>query len=260
MTNQILLHVLGYVWTFFGAYWMSFSVLTYDPAARDHKIRAWKFTFLIVIFAGLFSARNALPPALVMVLAIAWTALGLYWGAPSKGPQSGEFKWYRALRLVILASVFALLFWKATAVGLLARRFVPDISVLGWIGFSAAILGLVVTSWSRIALGRYWSDKVIVQSEHRLIRGGPYACMRHPLYSGVLLAVLGTALVLGEVRGLVSFAVLLINYIIKARREERILAERFGREFNAHLARTGFLLPRLRRAELTPGDRETSVP
>ena len=52
---------------------------------------------------------------------------------------------------------------------------------------------------------------------------------------------------LGEVRGLVSFAVLLINYMIKAKREERILGERFGTEFNAHVARTGFLLPRLRR-------------
>jgi protein-S-isoprenylcysteine O-methyltransferase Ste14 len=259
MTNEALLHVLSYVWTFFGAYWMSFSVITYDPSALDRKIRAWKFTFLIAIFAVLFGGRNVIPPALILVLAIAWTALGLYWGAPSKGPQSGEFKWYRPLRLVILACVFALLFWKATAVGFLGKRFVPNLPALGWIGFIAAILGILVTSWSRIALGRYWSDKVIVQSEHRLIRSGPYACMRHPLYSGVLLAVLGTALVLGEVRGLVSFAVLLINYIIKARREERILAERFGPEFNAHLARTGFLLPRLRRAELTPGDRETSV-
>ncbi len=246
MTNEALLHILGYVWTFFGAYWMSFSVLTYDPAAPDRKTRAWKFTFLIVIFAGLFSARNVLPPALIIVLAIVWTALGLYWGAPSKGPQSGEFKWYRALRLLILASVFALLFWKATAVGFLGKRFIPDISALGWIGFVAAILGLAVTSWSRIALGRYWSDKVIVQAEHQLIRTGPYSRMRHPLYSGVLLAVLGTALVLGELRGLISFAVLLLNYAIKARREERILAERFGADFQLHLRHTGFLLPRVR--------------
>ena len=70
--------------------------------------------------------------------------------------------------------------------------------------------------------------------------------MRHPLYSGVLLAVLGTALVLGEWRGLLSFAVLLINYAIKAKREERILVERFGEDFGVHVERTGFLLPRIR--------------
>ena len=248
MTNRALLHILGYIWTFFGAYWMSFSVMTYDPSAPDRKSRAWKFTFLIAIFAGLFGARNVIPPALILVLAIAWTALGLYWGAPSRGPQSGEFKWYRPLRLVILACVFALLFWQATAVGFLGKRFVPDLPALGGIGFIAAILGMLVTSWSRIALGRYWSDKVILQTEHQLIRTGPYSCMRHPLYSGVLLAVLGTALVLGEVRGLLSFVILLVNYAIKAEREERILAERFGAEFNRHVARTGFLLPRLRRS------------
>ena len=247
MTNQALLHILGYVWTFFGAYWMSFSVLTLDPGAKDRKIRAWKFTFLVGIFAALFTARNVLSPVLILVLAVAWTALGLYWGAPGKGPHSGEFKWYRPLRLVILASVFALLFWKATAVGLLGKRFVPDVPVLGLIGFVGAILGMGVTSWSRSALGRYWSDKVIVQAEHQLIRTGPYSYMRHPLYSGVLLAVLGTAVVLGEIRGLVSFTVLLINYMIKARREERILAERFGAEFTSHIERTGFLLPKLRR-------------
>jgi protein-S-isoprenylcysteine O-methyltransferase Ste14 len=247
MSNEALLHILGYIWTLFGAYWMSFSVLTLGPGARDRKIRVWKFTFLVAIFAALFTARRVLPPAVILVFAVGWTALGLYWGAPGKGPQSGEFKWYRPLRLVILATVFALLFWKATAVGLLGKRFVPDTPVLGWIGFVAAILGIAVTSWSRIALGRFWSDKVILQTEHQLIRTGPYSCIRHPLYSGVLLALLGTAVVLGEIRGLVSFAVLLINYIIKAKREERILAERFGAEFNKHIERTGFLLPKLRR-------------
>jgi protein-S-isoprenylcysteine O-methyltransferase Ste14 len=82
------------------------------------------------------------------------------------------------------------------------------------------LCGMGVGSWSRIALGKYWSDKVILQTEHQLIRNGPYSRMRHPLYSGVLLAVLGTALVLGQVRGLVSFVVLLVNYAIKAKREE----------------------------------------
>lgn len=246
MTNQALLHILGYVWTSFGAYWMSFSVLKYERGAIDRGARRWKFACLAVAFIALFVGRHAIPPALILVLAIAWTALGLYWGAPSKGPQSGEFKWYRPLRLAVLASVFALLFWKATAVGFLGKRSLPDALVLGWAGFVAALLGMLVTSWSRIALGRYWTDKVIVQEEHQLIRTGPYSCMRHPLYSGVLLAVLGTAVVLGEIRGLLSFVILLVNYTIKAKREERILAERFGTEFKTHVARTGFLLPRFR--------------
>lgn len=246
MTNEALLHILGYVWAFFGAYWISFNLLKKTPAEPSGASRQWRFAFLAIAFVALFAGRHRIPPALLLVLAVAWAGLGLLWAAPAKGPQSAEFKWYRPLRLLVLAAVFSLLFWKATAVGVLGKRFAPELPALGIVGFVATLCGLCTASWSRIVLGRYWSDKVILQTEHRLIRTGPYACMRHPLYSGVLLAVLGTALVLGEVRGLVSFAVLLINYAIKAKREERILAERFGAEFNTHVAQTGFLLPRFR--------------
>lgn len=248
MTNEALLKILEYVWTFFGACWMSFNVLKHDPAEGDSSARRRKFGFLAVSFAALFAGRRVIPPGLILILAIAWTALGLSWGAPARAAQSGEFKWYRLLRLVVLAAVFALLFWRATAIGFLGRRLLPDRLALGLMGFIAAIAGMLVTSWSRTVLGRYWSDKVIVQTEHKLVRCGPYARMRHPLYTGVLLAVLGTALVVGEVRAILSFAILLANYTIKARKEERILAERFGPEYSAHLRSTGFLLPRLRRS------------
>ncbi len=246
MSNADLLRILGYVWTAFGAYWMSFNVLKHDPGVPIGNSRRLQFAFLAITFVALFAGRHKIPPALILVLAIAWTALGLYWGAPGKAAQSGEFKWYRPLRRLVLAGGFALLFWNATAIGILGKRFVPDVPVLGIMGFTAAVCGMFVSSWARIVLGRYWSDKVILQTEHQLIRNGPYSCMRHPLYSGVLLAVLGTALVLGEWRGLLSFAVLLVNYAIKAKREEGILAERFGPEFQQHREHTGFLLPRFR--------------
>jgi protein-S-isoprenylcysteine O-methyltransferase Ste14 len=246
MNNQTLLHILGYVWAFFGAYWMSFNLLKKNPADSSGNSRQWRFAFLAITFITLFVGRHRIPPLLLLIFAVVWAGLGLLWAAPAKGPQSAEFKWYRPIRLLVLAAVFALLFWKATAIGVLGRRFVPDISATGIAGFIAAVCGMAIASWSRIALGRYWSDKVILQTEHRLIRNGPYAIMRHPLYSGVLLAVLGTALVLGEIRGLISFVVLLVNYAIKAKREERILAQRFGPDFDTHVRSTGFLLPRFR--------------
>jgi protein-S-isoprenylcysteine O-methyltransferase Ste14 len=244
MNNADLLRWLGYVWTAFGAYWMSFNVLKKE--IDDPGSRRWHFAFLALTFIALFAGRHKIPPALILILAIAWTALGLYWGAPSKAAQSGEFKWYRPLRLLVLAGVFALLFWNATAIGVLAKRFVPDTPALGLLGFVAATVGMFVSSWARLALGRFWSDKVILQSEHRLVRTGPYSRMRHPLYSGVLLGVLGTALVVGQWRGLLAFALLLANYTVKAKKEERILAEQFRDEFDQHRRSAGFLLPRFR--------------
>jgi protein-S-isoprenylcysteine O-methyltransferase Ste14 len=196
--------------------------------------------------ALLFLGRNKISPALLLVLGLAWAAAALYWTAPVEAAQSGEFKWYRPLRLVVLAATFALLFWDATGVGSLGRRFLPATLVVGLVGFALALGGMAITLWARFVLGQFWSDRVIVQPDHRLIRIGPYAHMRHPIYSGVLLGVLGTALVLGEWRGLLAFALLLTNYAIKAKREERILADRFRDQFQEHVTHAGFLLPRLR--------------
>ena len=248
MSNAQLVHVLGYIWAFFGAYWMGIAVLRRELDGEQKSSRVRHFAFLAATFTALFVGRHRIPPALLLIFGLAWALLGTRWGSPGTAALSAEFKWYRPLRLLILAAVFSLLFWNATSVGVLGKRFIPDIPALGIVGFFATSCGMGVALWSRIVLGRYWSDKVILQTEHRLIRGGPYSCMRHPLYSGVLLAVVGTALVVGEWRGLVSFAVLLANYAIKAKREERILAERFGADFAVHAARTGFLLPRIRRA------------
>jgi protein-S-isoprenylcysteine O-methyltransferase Ste14 len=188
------------------------------------------------------------------LLAYLWAAFGVYWigtavlkrsgSNRAEKPQSRELRFYRPLRLFILVVTFSLLFWQRIAVGLLGRRFAPVSSALATAGFAAALIGLAVALWARVRLGQYWSDRVVLQDGHRLVRSGPYAYMRHPIYSGVLLGVAGAALVLGEVRGIVAFVVLLVNYSIKAKREEKILGCEFGEEFELHRKQTGFLLPK----------------
>jgi|SRR5450432_2544474 protein-S-isoprenylcysteine O-methyltransferase Ste14 len=183
-----------------------------------------------------------------------WSAFGLYWfaaAARGRSPsgsahQTGEPHFFRVVRLSILAATFALLFWHRSAIGFLGRRFIPDFPALDYAGFIAILIGLGIATWARIHLGRNWSDKVVIQAGHQLIRTGPYTRLRHPIYSGVLLGVLGTAVVLGEWRGVVAFVLLLTNYAIKARKEDRVLRESFGEEFEEHKRRAGFLLPRLR--------------
>jgi protein-S-isoprenylcysteine O-methyltransferase Ste14 len=188
------------------------------------------------------------------LLAYLWAAFGLYWigtavlkrstSKRAESPQSRESRFYRPLRLLILALTFSLLFWQRTAVGFLGTRFTSSSSAVSATGFVAALIGLAVALWARVRLGQYWSDKVVLQEGHRLVRSGPYAYMRHPIYSGVLLGVAGTALVLGEVRGIVAFVTLLVNYSIKAKREETILEHAFEEEFKLHRKQAGFLLPK----------------
>jgi protein-S-isoprenylcysteine O-methyltransferase Ste14 len=191
---------------------------------------------------------------LLTILGYVWAAFGVYWmivagrvKSPAAGsPKTGEPHFFRVVRLSILAATFALLFWQRLAIGFLGHRVVPDLSAFACAGFAITLVGLAVATWARIHLGSNWSDKVVVQADHQLIRTGPYAHMRHPIYSGVLLGVVGTALVVGEWRGAVAFLLLLANYTVKARKEDWILADHFGEGFTLHARDAGFLLPKFR--------------
>ena len=191
-------------------------------------------------------------PQLLKASALAWTIFGGYWllsavagRKPSAAPARSEPQIYRPLRISLLAFAFVLLFWNRMSIGFLASRFVPEGNAFAIGGFLIFLTGLAMAIWARLHLGQYWSDKVMLQAGHRLVRSGPYAHMRHPIYSGVLLGIAGTALVLGEWRGLLSFLLMLANYSIKARREDTILRAQFGAEFDDYKRRAGFLLPRL---------------
>ena len=95
-------------------------------------------------------------------------------------------------------------------------------------------------------LGRNWSGTVTVKENHELIRSGPYAIVRHPIYTGLLLAVLGTAIVFGEWRGLLAFCFLTIALLLKLQREERFMEESFPDTYPSYRAQVPALIPLFR--------------
>jgi protein-S-isoprenylcysteine O-methyltransferase Ste14 len=99
--------------------------------------------------------------------------------------------------------------------------------------------------WARVTLGRNWSGQIQIKSDHQLISAGPYRFVRHPIYTGILGGIFGTAFAIGEVRGAIAFVLILIGFANKARMEEAFLARQFGASFEQHVKRTGFFLPRL---------------
>jgi protein-S-isoprenylcysteine O-methyltransferase Ste14 len=151
--------------------------------------------------------------------------------------------WSRALTLAVGAIPYYLLFTNKLRYGPLAWRFVPSEPWVLVAGVVLTYLGIALAVWARIVLGKNWSAMVTIKAGHQLVRTGPYSTVRHPIYSGLLLAVMGTALVAGEVRGLVAEAIGFTAWLVKSRTEERFLMEEFGTEYEEYRRQTRALVP-----------------
>jgi protein-S-isoprenylcysteine O-methyltransferase Ste14 len=179
---------------------------------------------------------------------IPWYVFMIYWGVSAfrvKATQAMEPLAARLYTMGAIAAVFFLLFSDRFSSGRLAHRFLPPAQ---WLDLAAIVFtyaGIGLAIWARWNLGQNWSARVTVKVDHELIRSGPYARLRHPIYSGLLLAVIGIALMIGEVRGLVAVAVIAVVHSLKAKREEALMLATFGDKYRDYSREAGFLLPRI---------------
>jgi protein-S-isoprenylcysteine O-methyltransferase Ste14 len=100
-------------------------------------------------------------------------------------------------------------------------------SGLAVVAAAVTAAGLSIALWARAVLGGNWSGAVVLKEQHELIDRGPYAFVRHPIYTGVLLMALGTVTFWGTREGVILFAIVVAGLIVKARREERLLTTHF---------------------------------
>jgi protein-S-isoprenylcysteine O-methyltransferase Ste14 len=103
--------------------------------------------------------------------------------------------------------------------------------------------GLCLTVWARIHLGKYWSATITLKQGHQVIQTGPYARVRHPIYSGLLLALSGTAIWIGTFQSFLGFGLLFVSFIRKSTLEERWLREHLGGEYGRYQHRVKALIP-----------------
>jgi len=125
----------------------------------------------------------------------------------------------------------------------LGWRILPNTKSLFFIGAAILMAGFLLAMWARFHLRRYWSASITLKEGHQLIRTGPYALVRHPIYTGVLLGALGTAIALGQVRGFMAVFLIAIAYWFKSAREEKMLLQEFGEEYTRYRQAVGALLP-----------------
>ena len=126
---------------------------------------------------------------------------------------------------------------------LLREQFVPHTTLVYSLGLALAVSGAALAILSRMLLGRNWSATVQLKQEHELITTGPYRLVRHPIYTGLLLLFLGNAVMVGDWRGLLAVAIVLVSFWRKLRLEETWLTEHFGESYRLYQARTKALIP-----------------
>jgi protein-S-isoprenylcysteine O-methyltransferase Ste14 len=117
-----------------------------------------------------------------------------------------------------------------------------------WIQVLAVLItaaGIGFAIWARVYIGGNWSSAVTVKVGHQLIQTGPYRWVRHPIYSGMILGLLGTAMARRELGGLVAVALFYIGFKIKSIIEEQVMVGTFGAQYDEYRRSTGAIIPRL---------------
>jgi protein-S-isoprenylcysteine O-methyltransferase Ste14 len=190
-------------------------------------------------------------PTLWKMALIPWYVFAGYWLITAfrvKRTKAREKSLDRLITVVVVVAAYELLFSRGLRMGPLGWRFLPEEQWIIYFGIALTCLGTAIAIWARYCLGEYWSARVTLKEGHQLIRTGPYEFVRHPIYTGMLVACVGTAVVVGEWRGILAIALLMAAHSRKAIREERLLTSEFGDEYTAYRKNTGFLLPRIGRA------------
>lgn len=187
---------------------------------------------------------NINPRGAIEAAWLVFFAFWIVWSFGAKRIAKGEGAAGAARRVLTVAVAWLLLNTNDPRLGVLASRFRPSSSWVGWLGAAVTFVGVLFAIWARIHLGRYWSATVALKNEHKLIQSGPYARIRHPIYTGIIVAIAGSAATIGTNAALLALGIIGMSLWFKARKEEALLAGEFGSAFEEHRRHTGFFLPR----------------
>jgi protein-S-isoprenylcysteine O-methyltransferase Ste14 len=175
-----------------------------------------------------------------------WLGLAAFWvitAISAKRSLRRQSSAARLYHLLFMTAVFSLLFRQDLRIGLLRLRIVPASPQAAYIGLALTSLGAAFAIWARSTLGGNWSASVTVKENHSLVHYGPYRFVRHPIYAGGLLAMLGTAVVYGEAGCFVAVALAFVGWWLKARIEEEFMTQQFGEDYRRYQKDVKQLIP-----------------
>lgn len=182
------------------------------------------------------------------IIRASWAVLAVFWVVTARGvkrPSRTVTHFSRFVRytlpLIVAIGLIGPGRWFGETV--LYWRLLPDVAWTAYTGAVIVVAGAALAIWARLLLGRNWSVAPQLKNEHELIESGPYAWVRHPIYTGLLLMFLGTAVAIGELRGWLALIIVGVSFWFKLRFEERWLTEHFGASYRDYMQRTRALIP-----------------
>jgi protein-S-isoprenylcysteine O-methyltransferase Ste14 len=177
--------------------------------------------------------------AVELVFAGVWAAFWLYWIAAAFSTKRGHHPWSRELRVrALLVAVVIVL----ARFGVFRGHGLHSDPLRAALGLVLFVLGLGFAVWARVHIGRNWGTPMTQKEEPELVTSGPYRLVRHPIYSGILLALVGTAIGLSWF-WLAAFGLAGIYFVYSATVEERYLCEQFPDSYPAYRRSTTMLVP-----------------
>jgi protein-S-isoprenylcysteine O-methyltransferase Ste14 len=177
--------------------------------------------------------------AVQLALAAAWGAFWLYWLVAAFSMKRGRVPWAREVGIRAVIAVVVILLIR---LGAFRNHSVTTDPWRAGLGLLLLTVGLGCAIWARMTIGRNWGTPMTQKDEPELVTSGPYHLVRHPIYSGILLAGVGSAVALSWL-WLTVVALAAIYFLYSANVEERYLTERFPDHYPAYKQSTNMLLP-----------------
>jgi protein-S-isoprenylcysteine O-methyltransferase Ste14 len=177
--------------------------------------------------------------AVKVVFAIGWAAFWIYWLVAAFSMKRGRVAWSRELRIRAVIVVLAILL---TRLGAFHDHGLDSDPWRAGVGLVLFAVGLAFAIWARVHIGRNWGSPMSQKNEPELVTSGPYRRVRHPIYTGILLAGIGTAVALSWA-WLIAVTLAGIYVIYSAVVEERNLTAQFPETYPAYKHTTKMLIP-----------------
>jgi protein-S-isoprenylcysteine O-methyltransferase Ste14 len=177
---------------------------------------------------------------------VTWLAASLWSSQSLKRAGIAQELLYRALMFVGVVLLFS---FYSNHYDIQYRFWDVPRGAVAWVLPAVVAVGLSFAWWARTHVGHLRSSSVTRKTERRIVDTGPYAAVRHPIYTGIMLAAFATAVAHGTPSSFLGAAIMTVAWIVKARLEERFLRAELGSEvYDAYAKRVPMLVPFLRRA------------